>query len=184
MHVQGGTVEACLDRQHTTLLSAALSVPLTLLHSILHDIAASLAFRAACSSATALATSTSSSWRGALCSSSNVSQTEHGLRVEFWTDCALLLPEGCALPTAAAGGRRGAVAVEVGIRNGALVVVTDPPLQQLWKDAAVMEAAQVAVPPNPRLDLESGDLDAVLSVRPLLDLPAIFMGLLVFAQAV
>jgi hypothetical protein len=36
--VQCGSVEECLQQEHTTFLATALSVPLAMLHSVLHDV--------------------------------------------------------------------------------------------------------------------------------------------------
>jgi hypothetical protein len=190
LHLQGGSVEECLQHEHDTFLAAALSVPLAVLHAVLHDVAASLAFRAAFASAAHLSSAASSAWRGALRASSAVTQAKHGLRVEYWPRCALLRPPAPPVATSAAPGRsqsapqpavdigasevadgEGAqrpawpAAVEVGIRDGALAVMLDPPLAVLWQEADVERTTGIGVPAVPALDLVSGDLDPVLTVR-------------------
>jgi hypothetical protein len=183
--MQAGSAGACLQERYPSLRSAALSAPLKLLHSVLHDIATSLAFQAACTSASQLEWSTSSSWRKGLHRSADVKQLVRGLRVGYWLAVPLLCPHDAV---AAAGSSEskgsgatqqgvtsdeaseitavatGCAAVEVGIRDGSLVVACDPPLQELWRVGCVAEIAGVPCPEEPRLLLESGDLDGVLMV--------------------
>ena len=186
--VQGGSVEECLQREHSSFLSAALSVPLTVLHSVLHDVAASLTFRAACASAARLSSFKDSAWCGALRASSHVKQVRQGLRVDFWPACPLLCPPsevhasstdagaGGAARKATGGSKMGTnvasgeqtVGVEVGIRSSALAVALDPPLEQLWAAGDVESVTGTALPRVPALDLVTGDMEPVLRVRTLL----------------
>lgn len=193
--VQGGSADACLEEEYPSLLSAALSAPVALLQSVLHDVAASLAFRAACASASDLARSQSSCWREALHCGPVTKQISRGLRVGFWLSVPLLrASEGPAqvADTADSAGdvlaadakaseaqqpandgekkRRpesaaGAAAIEVGTRDGALVVACDPPLHALWGAGDVADASGVACPSDPALPLQSGSLEGVLTVR-------------------